>query len=72
MASEKKPDDKKNYMRYASMGTQMMLTIGLGVFAGVKLDKWLGLKFPIFTVVLSLASVFAAIYLAVKDLLKKK
>jgi hypothetical protein len=61
-----------NYMRYASMGTQMLVTIGIGVFAGVKLDQWLNLKFPVFTVVLSLVSVFAAMYLAVKDLLRKK
>lgn len=61
-----------NYMRYAAMGTQMLVTIALGVFAGVKLDQWLGMKFPVFTVVLSLVAVFAAMYLAVKDLLKKK
>lgn len=61
-----------NYMKYAGMGAQMIVTIGLGVFAGVKLDQWLKWKFPVFTVVLSLFSVFAAIYLAVKDLLKKK
>jgi F0F1-type ATP synthase assembly protein I len=60
------------YMKYATMGTQMLITIGLGVFLGIKLDKWLQLKFPVFTVVLSLLSVFAAIYLAVKDLLKRK
>ncbi|MBC7864238.1 MAG: AtpZ/AtpI family protein [Bacteroidia bacterium] len=59
-------------MRYASMGTQMMVTIGLGVFAGVKLDKWVNFKYPVFTIVLSLVSVILAMYLAVKDLLKKK
>ena len=61
-----------NYARYAGMGTMMIVTIGLGTFAGVKLDKWLELKFPVFTLVLSLGSVFAAIYLAIKDFLKKK
>ena len=59
-------------MRYATMGTQMLVVIGLGVFAGFKLDKWLELKIPIFTLVLSLLSVAAAIYLSIKDLLKKK
>lgn len=61
-----------NYMRYAAMGTQMLVTIALGVFAGIKLDQWLGWKFPVCTVVLSLFSVVVAIYLAVKDLLRKK
>jgi hypothetical protein len=72
MKSEKKPRDPVNYMRYATMGTQMIITIGLGVFAGVKLDQWLNLKFPLCTIVLSLLSVIIAMYLAVKDLLKKK
>jgi hypothetical protein len=58
-------------MRYASMGTQILVTIGIFVFAGVKLDQWLHLKFPAFTLGLSLLGVVAGIYFAVKDLLKK-
>ena len=61
-----------NFMKYASMGTQIVVTILIGVVAEIKLDSWLGLKFPVFTVVLSLVSVVAGMYLAVKDLLKKK
>jgi hypothetical protein len=66
------PDDRNAYMRYATMGTQMMVIIGLGVFGGYKLDNWLGLKIPVFTLILSLLSVAGAIYLSVKDLIKKK
>jgi len=69
---KKRPDDNLGYMRYAAMGTQMIVIIGLGVFAGYKLDKWLELKVPIFTLILSLFSVGAAIYLSVKDLYRKK
>ncbi|MBK7432321.1 MAG: AtpZ/AtpI family protein [Bacteroidetes bacterium] len=58
-------------MRYASMGTQMMVIIGLGVFGGVKLDEYLGWKIPIATLVLSLLSVAVAIYLSIRDFLKK-
>ena len=66
------PDDRNAYMRYATMGTQMLVIIGLGVFGGYSLDKWLGWKVPVFTLLLSLLSVAAAIYLSVKDLIKKK
>lgn len=59
-------------MRYASMGTQMLVIIGLGVFGGYKLDKYFQFKVPVFTLVLSLLSVSAAIYLSIKDFLKKK
>ncbi len=69
---KKQPEDKNSIMRYASMGTQMMVIIGLGVFGGVKLDEYLGWKIPVATLVLSLLSVSAAIYLSIKDFLKRK
>jgi F0F1-type ATP synthase assembly protein I len=28
-------------MRYAGLGTQLLAAIGISVFAGLKLDKWL-------------------------------
>ncbi|HNP97678.1 MAG TPA: AtpZ/AtpI family protein [Bacteroidia bacterium] len=59
-------------MRYASMATQMLVIIGLGVWGGVKLDAYLGWKTPVCTLVLSLLSVAAAIYLSIKDFIKKK
>ncbi len=65
----KQPD--YSYMRYASMGTQMLVIIGLGVFGGYYLDKYLEFKIPVFTLILSLLSVAAAIYLSIKDFLKK-
>jgi len=58
-------------MRYATMGTQMLVIIALGVFGGYALDKWLHFKFPVFTILLSLFSIAAALYLSIKDFLKK-
>ena len=66
------PDDRNAYMKYATMGTQMIIIIGLGVFGGYSLDKHFGWKVPVFTLVLSLLSVAVAIYLSIKDFLKKK
>jgi len=59
-----------DYARYSAMGFQIVAIIFMGVFGGYKLDVFLGLKFPIFTIILSLLSVFGAIYFVVKDLLK--
>jgi hypothetical protein len=59
------------YARYTNLAFQMFAIIGVGIFAGVKLDQWLHLKFPIFTVIFSILSVSAAIYSAIKDLLRK-
>lgn len=59
------------YARYSSLALQMLVIIGLGVFAGVKLDEWLHLGFPVFTLVLSVLSVILSIYQATRGLLKK-
>ena len=68
---KKQPENSNSYMRYATMGTQMIVIIGIGVFGGFKLDKWLEFKIPVFTILLSLLSVAAAIYLSIKDFIKK-
>ena len=54
------------------MGFQMGAIITIGVLGGKKLDEWIGWKTPIFTLVLSLVSVAAAIYISIKDFLKPK
>ena len=61
----------RNYARYSNIAIQMLVVIVAGVFGGYKLDELLKLKFPVFTLVLSLSSVILAIYLAVRDFLKK-
>jgi len=53
------------------MGIQMVIIIGLGTYGGIKLDELLKIKFPIFTIICSLLSVALAIYIVIKDLLKK-
>jgi len=58
------------YAKYSGLAIQMMAIIAGGTYGGFRLDKFLGWKFPVFTVVLSLLSVGVAIWYAVKDLLK--
>lgn len=59
-----------SYARYTSIAFQMLAIILIGVFGGIKLDEWLELKFPVFTVILAMLSVVLAIYYTVKDLVK--
>ncbi len=61
----------ESYARYSSLAFQMFAIIGLGIYGGVKLDQWINIGFPVFTVLLSIVSVGAAIYAAVKDLIRK-
>lgn len=59
-----------SYIKYSGMAFQMFAVIGLGVFGGFKIDKWLQFQIPIFTIILSFISVFFAIYYFIKDVLK--
>ncbi len=68
--SKKRPFDR--FIQYSSIGFQMLIIILVGVFGGVKLDQLVDLRFPVFTVLLSIISVSLAIYSAVKDFIKMK
>ena len=50
------------------MAFQMGITIGLSAYLGLKLDAWLQTK-VLFTLVLSLLGVFAALYHFIKKAL---
>jgi len=66
-------DNANAFAKYAGMGMQMACIIGIGMFAGIKMDEFAGWKkVPVFTLSLSLFSVFAAIYYFIKDFLKDK
>jgi F0F1-type ATP synthase assembly protein I len=69
----KKPSDKgiRDFARYSGIAFQMMGIIFVTTWGGVKLDKVIGWKTPVFTIVLSLLGVFAAIYFMVRDFIKK-
>ena len=60
-----------SYMRYSGIGFQLAGTIGVGVFIGVELDKWLKTSKPWFTMGCAFVFMSAGFYLAFRDLLKK-
>lgn len=68
----KKPINKgiRDFARYSGMAFQMIGIILVTTWGGVKLDKLTGWETPVFTIVLSLLGVFAAIYFSIKDLIK--
>jgi ATP synthase protein I len=71
-SQEKNPESNglSEYGKYTSLGVQMIVIILITVWGGIKLDKLFALETPVFTVILSLLGVFAAIYTAVKDFIK--
>jgi hypothetical protein len=49
------------------MGLQMAATIGLFAWAGLKLDKYLGLKVPAFLIIFILSAIGGSLYLFIKQ-----
>lgn len=68
---QKKPKETNsgatNFAKYSGLAFQMLGTIGLGVYGGLKLDEWQQNKFPLWTLVLSLGSVAGSLYLLIKQ-----
>ncbi len=60
----------RDFARYSGIAFQMIAIILVTTWGGIKLDKLTGFKTPVFTIILSLFGVFAAIYTAVKDFIK--
>lgn len=73
--ANKKPDDARqrtsSYTQYGSIAFQMLGTIGLGVWGGMKLDQWQGNRTPGWTIGLSLLAIFASLYLFIRGLPKQ-
>jgi uncharacterized membrane protein YfcA len=60
-----------NFIRYSSLGFEMMAIIGAGTFGGYKIDQWMDNEFKGFTFGLMVISVVFAIVYGTKSLLKR-
>ena len=72
---ESKQRSNKNYsdlLRYASMGTQIFVALGLAVFVGLKIDKWLKISAPLLVIILPVIVLVGIIYKIVKETSKQK
>lgn len=58
--------NKKFLYRYASLGTQILAGLGLAVFIGLKLDKWLH-TLPLFSCMLPLLVLAGIFYKLLKE-----
>jgi F0F1-type ATP synthase assembly protein I len=60
----------RDFGKYSGLAFQMIAIILITTLGGVKLDKLTGWQTPVFTIILSLLGVFAAIYFSVRDFIK--
>jgi F0F1-type ATP synthase assembly protein I len=70
--NQKSPENKglNDFGRYSGMAFQMIAIILITTWGGIELDKLVKFNTPVFTIILSILGVFAAIYTAVKDFIK--
>jgi F0F1-type ATP synthase assembly protein I len=48
MPNEK--DNSNSFLKYSSLGLQMLVTLGVGAWLGLKLDQYFELQFPVFLI----------------------
>lgn len=68
---KKLSDNLSVFAKYSGMAFQMFAIIFITAWGGSKLDKLADNKTPVFTIILSLLGVFAAIYTVLKDFIRK-
>ncbi len=61
-----------NLMKYAGLGFQFLVAIGVGVFLGLQIDKWLNFKTPLAVWILPLIIIFGVMYKIIKETSQKK
>jgi F0F1-type ATP synthase assembly protein I len=67
----KDPEGLPAYSRYSTIAIQMVVIILITSLGGVKLDRRIGTEY-LFTVILSLLGVAAALWLIIKEALRNK
>jgi ATP synthase protein I len=58
------------YVKYSGVAFQMAALILLGYWVGGKIDAWLDLRIPIFTIILIVSFIVLSIYSLIKSLPK--
>ncbi|MEP6615273.1 MAG: AtpZ/AtpI family protein [Ginsengibacter sp.] len=67
-----KNNNNSQMWRYAGLASQFLVSIGIGVFIGVKLDQWMKPGLPVFVWVLPLLMMAGIIFRLIKDTSSRK
>jgi hypothetical protein len=59
-------------LKYAGLGSQILVSLGIAVFVGYKIDKWLKIPLPLLVWLLPLIVLVGLIYNLIKETSKKK
>jgi len=65
-------DRRRELIRWAGLSSEVVASVGISVFLGVKADKWLKLSFPILSWALPLLVIVVLLISLVREGSKKK
>ncbi|WP_276132093.1 hypothetical protein [Polluticoccus soli] len=65
-------DKYRTTMRYISLGTQWMVLLIVAVWLGLKVDEWIGWKFPVCLITFPLVALGVSLWQLVKAFNKPK
>ncbi len=69
MNNQKQKKQLLKYARFSGIAFQMLAIIGIGSYAGVKLDQRIPNKYNLYTVFLSLFAVLLAIFVVIRRII---
>jgi hypothetical protein len=69
---QKQSKNNSDVLRYAGLGAQIFVSLGIAVFAGYKADKWLDTPFPLLVWLLPFLVLSLMIYKLIKETSKRK
>jgi F0F1-type ATP synthase assembly protein I len=69
---DRKSSNRRELIRYAGLSSEVLASVGVAVYLGIKADKWLKVSFPIFSMSLPLLVITALIIRLVKESSRKK
>lgn len=70
-SSQKEQKSYNSFLKYTSLGLQMVITIGIAGWLGHLLDNKLQFQFPLFLLSFVLIALVGSLYLLIKNLPKE-
>ena len=70
MEKEKSTEKRKqlnDYLKFSGFGFQMVATLALAAWGGLKLDAYFGLKVPVCLIVLLLSALGGSLYIFIRQ-----
>lgn len=70
MNNKPSPGNKQFFIKFASLGTQLLAALAIAVFAGLKLDRWLK-TLPLLSIALPLLTLIGIFYKIMRETSKR-